>query len=294
MPTALVTGGLGTFGSRAVRSLATDDWAVACIDQVPPPTPEAAPECVTFYTVDLTDRGDALELIRSVDPDVVVHTAAMLDPPYNAVLLESNVTSTTNACLGAGRAGADIVAISSTSALGTSKAERPWLPEYLPVDEAHECRPEDPYGTSKLVGEEVVAMVARRHDVSAVSLRPSWLQIPGEYPVLDLQDREVGRNGLFWTYLDVRDAVAGVRAAMRVDSGGHEACYLVADDNCMGRPTKDLVAEGYGELPDQCDLSDEAPGFSNAKAQELLGWEPEHSWRTAAEESANTPGFVQS
>ncbi len=55
-----------------------------------------------------------------------------------------------------------------------------------------------------------------------------------------------------------------------------------------------LVTGGLGH-PGRwiCDrLAAEAFAFENAKARGVLGWEPEHDWRTAAEGTVEAPSLV--
>ncbi|WP_121743369.1 NAD-dependent epimerase/dehydratase family protein [Natronorubrum halophilum] len=52
-------------------------------------------------------------------------------------------------------------------------AREPTLPDYLLVDEAHPLRPEDPYGSSKLVNEDIAEIVTSQYDIPVASLRIS-------------------------------------------------------------------------------------------------------------------------
>ena len=70
-------------------------------------------------------------------------------------------------------------AVSSETAPGWFFAERPFLPDYLPVDEEHPLRPQDPYATSKVFGEQLMDAAVRRSDVRCISVRPSWVQWEG-------------------------------------------------------------------------------------------------------------------
>jgi nucleoside-diphosphate-sugar epimerase len=181
-----------------------------------------------------------------------------------------------------------VVWAASESAYGLPFAEETPLPDYLPIDEDHPMRPEDPYGTSKVVGEEVAKMVTRRDGVDVASIRPSWIQYPGEYLCKGNDPSEHG-DGNLWSYVDVRDIVDSVVAALDADLGGHEPFLIAAAENWAGRPTVDLVEDWFGEVPEDCDLSGEQSAMSSAKAQSMLDWEPTHSWREAAEEDVDGP-----
>ena len=60
---------------------------------------------------------------------------------------------------------------SSLAVYGLYYPLRPALPDYLPVDEDHPRRPQDPYGLSKLAGEALCDGFARRGGMSIASLR---------------------------------------------------------------------------------------------------------------------------
>ena len=95
--------------------------------------------------------------------------------------------------------------------------------------------------------------------------------------------------GNFWSYIDVRDITSIVAAALDADIEGHEAVFAVADENYAGRPTTELFQELFGAVPEPCELSGETSAISNARAADLLDWEPGHSWREAADEDADGP-----
>jgi UDP-glucose 4-epimerase len=257
----IVTGGLGGSGRWIVDRLAGDGHEVTCVDQH---TVDSDRENVDCRAVELTDAGRVYDLVQEVDPDAVVHWAAIPDPLNHAgvEVFENNVVSTYNVLNAAGRADADVVWASSESALGFPFADEKPLPASLPLDEAHPLWPEDPYGVSKEAGEAVGRMVARRDGVGVVSIRPSWIQYPGEYLVA---------------------------AALDADVDGHEAVFAAAADTYADRPVPDLVEEYFGELPDECRVSGDESAISTAKAGDLLEWEPTHSWREAADEDVPDP-----
>jgi nucleoside-diphosphate-sugar epimerase len=180
---------------------------------------------------------------------------------------------------------------SSESTYGWAFAREPTLPDELPITEAHPTRPEDPYGTSKVAGEEVARMVARRYGVPVTSVRPSWIQYPGEYRCRSLDDLGDGA-GNFWSYVDVRDVASLVSSALAVDEGGHDAVHAAAADNYLGRPTRTVVEEFFGRVPDDCRLEGEASALSTAKAGGLFDWQPEHTWREAADATVETPSLL--
>jgi UDP-glucose 4-epimerase len=289
--TVVVTGGLGRSGRWIVDHLADEGWEVVCVDLDHPGFGSNGRAGVQFRAADLTERGEAHDVIRAVDPDAVVHWAAIPVPfrhPEGRVF-ETNTQAAYNVLTAAGAVGARVVLASSESTYGFPFAAEDLLPDHAPVREDHPLRPEDPYGLSKVATEEVAKGVARRDGVPVVSLRPSWIQYPGDYECLALQGDPEEGTGNFWSYVDVRDVTGAVAAALDADVAGHEAVHVMAADNYAGRPTGELFDATFGERPDPWDLEGEQSAFSLAKAEELLGWEPEHRWREARDEDVDEP-----
>ncbi|WP_144925370.1 NAD-dependent epimerase/dehydratase family protein [Halorubrum salsamenti] len=309
MSRAVVTGGLGGAASWIVSSLAEQGWDVRSIDFQRPSDPAAGPANVDFRAADLTEQGQTWELISEFDPDYVIHYAAYPNPLGHggARVYENNTISTYNVLSGAGSAGADVIWASSETVYGTVFAEPSFLPDYFPIDTDHPTRPEDPYGTSKVTGEEIAKMVTRRHDVSVASIRPSWINYPGNYDAATIRehfdmetaslDDDFGVSfhnaaGNFFSYVDIRDVVSLTERAMEVDFDGHEPFMAVAKENLLGVDTADAVEATYGDLPSEVDLEGDQSAIDYKNARDVLDWEPEHSWREAEGESVDGPSFV--
>lgn len=295
MDSVIVTGGLGKVGQWLLDGLADSGYDVTGIDlEHPGFRAEHARERVSFRAADLTDLGRVSDIVHDVDPDAVVHFGAIptMGRHADSEVFENNVMTTYNVFKSAGRVGADIVTASSESVYGMAFAEETFLPDYLPIDEEHPTRPEDEYAMSKLMGEELAQMVVRRYGVEAASLRPAWIQYPGSYACLGLQDNvAAGANGM-WAYIDVRDVVDLVEAALETDLGGHEAFLASAENNYLGKPTAEAVEEYFGETPEECDLAGDQSVYTTVKARKLLGWQPSHTWESAADEEVEGPAFL--
>ena len=294
--TVIVTGATGGAGSWIVDALARDGRDVVGIDLERPPRKR---EGVTFLEADLTDQGQTWELIQTYDPESVVHFAAI---PRNEIApgtetFLTNVGSTYHVFEAAGQVGADVVWASSESIYGSVFADEPWLPDYFPIDEAHPLRPEDPYATSKLVGEELAGMAARKHGISVSSIRPSWITYPGSQLMARVREtfdpETADPNGNFWSYVDVRDVVSIVQAALESPPGGHERYLAAAEDNFLDRTTADVIETVFGGLPEHCSLEGTQSVFSTAKAQRELDWQPQHTWAESELESVDGPLFLE-
>ncbi|TKX44144.1 MULTISPECIES: NAD(P)-dependent oxidoreductase [unclassified Halorubrum] len=286
MDTVLVTGSAGGVGARTVDALADAGREVVAVDRRTPPSDERR-DGVDYAAADLTDYGETRQVIGAAAPDAVVHLAAIPHPEDHAGsrVFANNVESAYNVFDAAGAAGARIAWASSESCYGTVFADDDWLPERLPIDQVTPTEPEDPYGLSKVVGEEVAAAAARRHGVPVVSLRLSWVTYPGgerRHEARETFDPATAEpSGNCWSYVDVRDAVSAIEAAIdpETDIEGHEAVLIVAAENFLGRDTAATIEAVRGDLPADCDLDGDESVFDCTKAERLLGWEPEHSWR---------------
>jgi len=287
----VVTGGRGASGRWVVDRLAADH-DVVCLDRALPDAGEGHPD-IDYRALDLTDAGGVFDTLTALEPDAVVHWAAVpVAGQHPGVDLYRNNTLAAHSVLSAaGRVGARVVQASSDGAYGFFFAAETPLPESIPVTEDHPLRPEDPYGLSKVVAEEVAATVARRDGISVASLRPTWIQEPGEYPCRDegyVSDRSAGA-GNFWSYVDVRDVVSMVERALAADVEGHQAFNCAGPDNALGEPLVDLLREHYGSVPGDCAVDGDDSVYSTKKARRLLDWTPAHSWRAAATETVDAP-----
>ena len=159
------------------------------------------------------------------------------------------------------------------------------------ADRRRDAAPRDLGGRFEVVvGADPGPDGARRDGVDMASIRPSWIQYPGEYNCRDVATGDLaGGTGNCWSYVDVRDVATAVAAALDADIGGHEAFNVAAAENYVGRPTADLVEEQWGELPAECELDDDQSALSTAKAQGLLDWEPEYDWREAVDADIAAP-----
>jgi len=293
--TALVTGALGNVGPWVVDRLADRGTRVVGIDHDRPGGTRANAE---FWAVDLTDHGPTWEAIEAIDPDAVVHLAAIADPVYNpgSRVFTNNTASTYNVLTAAGQAGIDVVWTSSQAVYGALFAESPWTPDYLPIDEDHDRRPEDVYGLSKVCSEEIARTVARRHGVSVTTIRPATVFGPDRTPARPTEENvDLGSDmagGDFGSYVDVRDLVGMIEAALATDHDGHEPVNCVADENYLGRPTAEIVAAICGGLPGSCDIEGGEAALSNARAADLLDWTPQYPDPIGDEATASEPTWV--
>jgi nucleoside-diphosphate-sugar epimerase len=82
-----------------------------------------------------------------------------------------------------------------------------------------------------------------------------------------------------WSYIDVRHAAQAVVLAVARKSKGLETFLIASPDTVMERPTADLLAEVFPNVPLRREISGRVSLLSTKKAQEVLGWRPQHGSR---------------
>jgi nucleoside-diphosphate-sugar epimerase len=230
----------------------------------------------------LTDPGDAYSVVRNAE--AVVHAAAIPEPTRNPshTVFENNLMALFNVQEAAVRFGVRrFVNLSSETVPGFFFPERPFLPDYVPVNEEHPIKPQDPYALAKHFGEQLMDAVVRRSDMSCITIRPSWVQHEGNYERNlgpQVRDESVLSPNL-WSYIDVYDLADSIVLACESELPGHEVFYIASPDNVGNRPLADLVTRYYGDAIEVRDLPrKDSSGISSMKAELLLGYTPKRTW----------------
>ena len=271
----LVTGARGKVGRATVAALVAGGHEVVATDLGLPTFEREGPEEPAYVQARLDEAGDAFAVVRGAE--AVVHAAAIPDPVHSPpdTVFRNNLMATFNALEAAVRWGVPrFVNISSETVPGFVFAERPFPPDYLPFDEEHPNRPQDPYALAKHFGEQLMDAAVRRSNIRCLTIRPSWVQHEGTYA------RNIGpmvrdpfspsANG--WSYIDVYDLAAAIRLAVESDLPGHEVFFIASPDNATGRSLTELVAAAHGDavplrLPEGA--RPDASGISCEKAARL-------------------------
>jgi UDP-glucose 4-epimerase len=284
----LVTGANGKVGTVTVRAVAERGHTVRATDLHRGVFERPLADDPEYIQADLADAGDVYAVTRGID--AVVHTAAIPEPTQNPphVVFQNNIMATFNVLEAAVRLGVQrFVNVSSETVPGFFFPERNFLPDYVPVDEEHPIRPQDPYALSKYFGELLMDAAVRRSDIRCITIRPSWVQHEGNYERNlgpQVRDPSVLSAG-FWSYIDVYDLADALCLAVESDLSGHEVFYIASPDNAAGRDFADLVQTYYGDKVELRPLDrPDSGGISCAKARKMLGYSPERSWRDYLDE----------
>ena len=168
---------------------------------------------------------------------------------------------------------------SSEAVLGFSFSTRPVAPEYFPIDEGHALLPQDPYGLSKLVGEELCAAYARRGAISTICLRTSYVfAIDWAKDAMDaLTDPVRGQRGL-WSYVHARDAAVAYRLACEVEGIEHASLFIVGPDARSAVPSETLLARFYRHATTHA-LERQGPDHQRRGGRARPRLHARHSWR---------------
>ena len=287
----IVTGGSGQLGQYAIKELLAHGCDVLSIDAAQPST-----NLCRFVIADLMKMEELNVIFEGADALVHLarkrfsYTANGFDPlsqtwktpdvSGDAQRFNHNTAITYNVLSAATAAGIKrIVSGSSLAVYGLYYPSTDVSPDYLPVDEAHPRRPHDPYGLSKLVGEEMCDAFSCKGDVRIASLRFSGIYSETNLHVLEerRKDPMVRGTGALWSYVDVRDAAAACRLALQADFQGHEAFNICATTTIMDQATEELLRRYLPQVSRiRAGLTGNWCGYETAKAEAALGFRARH------------------
>lgn len=285
----VVTGGAGHIGKYVNDELRAHGHTVVAADMKRPEW--GGPHRL----VDFTKLGEVYGALHGAD--AVLHLAAI---PFSGVhpnetVFGNNVMSTFNVFEAASGLGIpSVVQASSFTTLGFSRWVKPFSPSRVPIDEQHPNAPQESYGLSKLIAEDIAQQYALSHDTRTVNLRFCPVVFP-ELPAGGYAPRlrrywakpEEGAEKL-WSYIDVRDVATVIRLALEHQGKGNDAFYVSAVNTHQREPTRDLIARYFpdcGPIADEFGRDDPCESIvSGEHARQVLGFEPAHRWETYFQE----------
>ena len=295
MATILITGGSGRLGRSVVAGFAASGHSVVSVDRGPLPA-DPAFAAVVHESVDLLDAAAVDAVMARHKPSAVIHLAAIA-VPFSApedVILKTNTMLAYNVFRAATSNGVDkIVTASSPTVLGYGNPAG-WLPESFPLDERTLPQPWNAYALSKLVAEQVMRMFATTNGGTTryAAFRPCYVISPEEWEGAPTQqghtlaerlaDPALSAPALF-NYVDARD-VADFLAVLleKMDTIENAQTFFVGAADALAVESLDKLMPQFlpGSEALAAGLTGTSPAFSIAKAQTVLGWTPQRSWRT--------------
>jgi nucleoside-diphosphate-sugar epimerase len=272
----VVTGGSGQLGTHTVGALVDAGHEVLSLDRVRP-----AESLCQSWVCDLARAGDLYQAFKGAD--AVIHLAAWQAPGLvpDTETFSNNVTASYNVLKAAADSGVGrMVMASSIAAYGFTYAAQMWSPDYLPLDEAHPCKPQDPYGLSKIVGEQLADSFVSHTGMSVVSLRISGVNFDLSYASLPQRWADPdAKIGTFWSYIDARDAATACRLAVEATTEGHLICNLSNDISRYREPTAELIARYLPGTKIRDGFHTHFGGLDNSRVKTALGFEARHHWQ---------------
>jgi nucleoside-diphosphate-sugar epimerase len=284
----VVTGGSGRLGQYVIRELFTHAHGVLSLDVIKPR------ECLCPTQVVDLQKFDALAS-HLKGADALVHLARIRfpytemgfdsvkqrwdfsDPAGDAERFQQNVAVTNNVLAAAEACGVRrIVCGSSLAVYGLYYPTTAQMPDYLPVDEEHPRRPQDPYGLTKLIGEQLCDALALRTGAQVATLRFAGVYTEAHRTTLleRKKDPLIRGTGALWSYVDARDAARACRLALEKEFGGHQAINVCAGEKIMSVPTRKLIGKYLADVTDvRTGLDGRQSGYSVARAKDVLGFE---------------------
>jgi len=297
MTHVLVTGADGFIGSHLVEQLVREGHEVRAfvqynsfgswgwLDRCPA-------DIMTSIEVVAGDVRDPHGVSTAVTGcDAVLHLAALIAIPfsYNSPdsYIETNVRGTLNIVQAARAQGTSMVVHTSTSEVyGTA--------QYVPIDEKHPVVGQSPYSASKIGADQIAHSFYASFGVPVVTLRPFNTYGPRQsaravIPTIITQMAS-GANKIKLGALSptrdfsyVSDTVSGFVAAMAAPNAVGEVINLGSGFEISIGKTAELIAGIFGRdvaifedavrrRPDKSEV--ERLFASNAKAKDLIGWEP--------------------
>lgn len=298
----LITGGAGYIGGTVATILLEAGHSVTVLDNLCHSKRHEVPHGVRFVEADIADRSRVEALLRELQPDGVLHFAALIEAGESMqkpeIYFRNNTASTLSLLEAMQAAGVNKLVFSSTAAVYGE-------PERVPIEESARLSPTNAYGESKLLVEQMLQWLHRIHGLRYASLR--YFNVAGALPgrgeahepethVIPLiLDVALGRREKIFIFGDDYDTPDGTCIRDYIHVVDLAAAHILALDalntrdrvicnlgNGQGFSVKEVIeaARRVTGHPIPVEIKPRRPGdparlvASSARAQEVLGWKP--------------------
>ena len=278
MKKIIVTGGSGKAGKATIRELLSHNYDVFNID-----LKNRRNNFVPFYKQHLENFQDSINTISEINKktggiDGIIHQAAAMgmksEPTFRINTVSTYNIFQISKILGI----KNIVWASSETVLGLPFDT---YPPYVPIDEEMPLSPESSYALSKILSEEMARQFCRRNiDMKIFGLRYSNIMEENDYKNFEtFQKDPLKRKWNLWSYIDSRDVGLACRLAFESKQKGAQNFIITANDTVMGTSNKELLDSVFPGVIVKKKYSKHETLLSNQKAKNILGFEPQYSWR---------------
>lgn len=287
----LVTGGEGFIGHHLISRLDQTGAEVHSIGNGSAGSPGRLPATVTHHDEDI--RGPSIsDTIQQIGPDIVVHLAAKHFVPFcrenPGVAWETNVGGTRNVLEALGPGSPKRLVFASSGAV------------YTPSDEPHsedaECKPNDIYGQTKLVGEDLVDLHTGRTFDTGLCARLFNVYGSGEtnpHLIPDIIDQlesgtiSLGNLSPERDFVHVRDVCDALLALLTASQKGFRRYNVGTGKSHSVRDVAEEVVRVAGTDDEIVQSSDRIRESERqrlcadvARIREELGWTPDFNLET--------------
>jgi nucleoside-diphosphate-sugar epimerase len=291
----LVTGAGGLLGQSIVREM-EGRCRVTGFDLKQGSAP------IDWRVGNLTDPAAVAEAVKGQDAIIQVAAIPNIWSGTGETTMKVNVVGLYLLLAAAEEAGVKRVVIcSSDSVVGFTVREgalRP--PEYLPVDINHSLNATDPYGLSKLLGEDMGRSFALRGKMEVIVLRPVFVAYPEMYGEIRARSQSPDTysgtpaggpssagGGPCWHHVDPRDAARAFRLALEMKYTGFDRFFVSANVTLSPEPTLERLARVLGKLPEvrRPEIYEEnpfAPLYDLTRSREVLGFDAQYDARAVS------------
>lgn len=303
----LIVGGAGYIGGVTAHLARTQGHHVTVADSLVTGRAYNVPDGAEFINIDVRDRSAVAELFIK-DYDAIMYFAAKILVPESMKTpfdyFDVNTVGALNVIDHAAHKGIPFIFSSTAAVYGA--------PEHVPLQETDQTKPVNPYGTSKLMTEQLLQSYHITHQLNWVAMR--YFNVAGafdgvgtDYPfvshivpmLLDKMAKHepITINGKDYPtpdgtairdYVHVRDLAAAHLIAAQKMAGGMQLNQPINLGSQNGYSVKE-VADTFNQVTGAAmpivygeRRAGDPPKLvaTNKRAKELLGWQPERDLRT--------------